>query len=140
MPPSPGNDLRNVTRFRQFRGRLDRPLWLGLRPSTSSTGDDIALTPVLLVRLLAIATSLTPCLVLAATVATACAGRASEGEVRRSVASWDSAKASAHLQARAAKWFDERACALSCHTTHPFVLVGDGSPIRERIVAAVRKR
>jgi hypothetical protein len=54
--------------------------------------------------------------------------------------SWSRATASRYHTARSDQWLDERPCALSCHTTVPFVLISEGSGTRSRILAEVSGR
>ncbi|MFN0252306.1 MAG: hypothetical protein ACKV2T_35855 [Kofleriaceae bacterium] len=60
--------------------------------------------------------------------------------VDHDVVAWSAPTASAYLERRAAQWLDERACALSCHTTHPFVFMGQAGGVRDRILDAVKDR
>lgn len=54
---------------------------------------------------------------------------------------WSASSASSYLQRRSTLWLDSRPCALSCHTTHPFVLVGDeAGGVRARVLERVRDR
>jgi squalene-hopene/tetraprenyl-beta-curcumene cyclase len=60
------------------------------------------------------------------------------------VLDWNRAAAATYLERRAAKWLDSRKCALSCHTTHPYlmvesVLTGVGTT-GERIRGAITDR
>lgn len=66
--------------------------------------------------------------------------RHGEDGARATAVAWSADRATAYLSRRATKWLDERRCALSCHTTHPFVLADTGSPERTRIVNEVTAR
>ena len=59
--------------------------------------------------------------------------------------SWSEAGAADYLEARAEHWLDRRPCALSCHTTHPYLMVepllaGGVSDTGNRIRAAITER
>lgn len=53
---------------------------------------------------------------------------------------WRESAALDHLRIRAVDWLDHRPCALSCHTTHPFLLADGESPARDRVIARVTER